>query len=115
MKTYLVKVDDAMYAKWQAQAKRAGVKLAELIRMRMNGDAKATHKNARRTRDTKPRRQRTRVAAQRIRTPDSATVALEVQKRVNELRQLPDLGGAEHHPNCGCALCDFRRKHPSTK
>lgn len=39
MKTYLLKLDDAVYAEWQDQAKRAGVKLAELIRLRMrNGD-----------------------------------------------------------------------------
>ena len=118
MKTYLVKVDDAMYADWQAQAKAAGIKLAELIRKRMNGARggaakypKNATQNARRLGGSKPRRRSTGVAAERIRTPDSATVALEVQKRANELRALPDIGGTDHHPSCPCGVCEWKRKN----
>ncbi len=109
MKTYLVKVDDAMYANWQAQAKRAGVKLAELIRMRMNGNAKATAKNARRTRDTKPRGRRPGVAARPL---DKSYAQMSDIERA-ELSQLRirDSSGTVHDKSCQCRVCDFKRKH----
>ncbi len=116
VKTYLVKVDDAMYANWQAQAKRAGVKLAELIRMRMNGDAKAAHKNATRARGTKPRGRRAGVAARGTAIQraimEEAVIDAELDKFAKGIPgYVRDSSGTDHHPSCPCAYCESKRKH----
>lgn len=50
MKTYLLKLDDAMYRDWQKTARSAGMKLAEWIRSRCNkekvNDGKRTNNRA---------------------------------------------------------------------
>lgn len=64
MKTYLLKLDDAMYGTWQRAARSAGMKLAEWIRSRCNkekvNDGKRTNNRAAHTvgMGNSPRRQR---------------------------------------------------------
>jgi len=45
LKTYLLKLDDAMYADWQARVKAAKMKMAEWIRMMCNGASPERHED----------------------------------------------------------------------
>lgn len=137
MKTYLLKLDDAVYAEWHRQAERNRMKLAEWIRAMCNagigltkhGD-RSTH-DAGRARGSAPRGRRARVATGGIKLKDRVgnTAIVHTSSVVAAAKRESDIvtaaerttgviptmpaGSArnllEHSPNCPCGVCTMRR------